>query len=216
LEFSYYVPKLQLDRHITIRYREDLSCRRNPDTRRLIEHVGAGREIVGCLDLPETPRDGMTRVELWFGDSTDQSAIAPSLVVHRDIAATDAIAAGTVRAWIEGPTDEEKEAGAYPSAPQRSKLLGIDVHNGTAVLDLNEAFERTGLGTTYEGAILEQLAGTITQFDAVDRGLLKIEGEFQEGYMGHAFIVDEEHPLTRPAKKRYRVAARCGERPHSP
>lgn len=208
LEFS-YVRRLQRDKSATIRYRDDLSCRRNPDTRRLIEHVGAGREIVGCLDLPEVPPEGMTRVELWFGDNTDQSAVAPSLLVHRDIPATDAIAAATVEAWIEGPNDEEKEAGAYPSAPEGSQLLGIDIDDGTAVVDLNERFERTGLGTIYEGAVLEQLAGTITQFGSVDRGLLKIDGRFKDYYLGHGFIVDEEHPLLRPDAKRYRVAREC-------
>lgn len=210
LEFSYYVRKLQRDRSITIRYRDDLSCRHNPETRRLIEHVGAGREIAGCLDLPEVPPEGMTRVELWFGDNTDQSAIPPSfLIIHRDIAATDAIATATVEAWIEGPTDEEKEAGAYPSAPEGSQLLGVDIDDGTAVVDLNQAFERTGLGTIYEGAVLEQLAGTITQFGSVDRGLLKINGRFKDYYMGHGFIVDEEHSLLRPDAKRYRVAREC-------
>ncbi len=169
------------------------------------------REVAGCLDLPETPAAGMTRVELWFGDATDRTALAPSLLVRRDIAVTDAIVAATLRAWTEGPTEREERAGAYPSAPKGSELRGIDVEGGTAVVDFNDAFERTGLGTTYEGAILDQLAGTITQFDTVDRALLKIDGKFKDYYMGHGFIVDEEHPIVRPSRKRYRVAPRCGD-----
>lgn len=209
LEFDYHVARLQRTRVIAIRYRDDPWCGRNPETRRLIQHVRAGREIIGCLGLPERPPDGMVRVELWFGDSMNQSAVAPSLVVHRDIEATGAVAAATIRAWIGGPTEEEEQAGASPSAPEGSQLLGIDIDDGIAVVDLNEAFERTGAGTTYEGAILEQLAGTITQFETVDRSLLKIEGRFQDGYMGHGFMVDEDHPLTKPAKNRYRVAPQC-------
>lgn len=209
LDFSYFDPRFQRDKHLTIRYRDDPSCRRNPQTRFLIQHVGAGLEIAGCLDLPSTPPTGMVRVELWFGDAVDRSAVAPSLVVHRDIPGTDAIAAATLRAWIEGPTEKEKAAGAYPAAPDGTELLGIDVDDGTAVVDVNRAFEDTGLGTTYEGAILEALAGTITQFDTVDRALLKIDGEFNDYYMGHGFIVDDEHPLTRPGKKGYRVAPEC-------
>ncbi|HWC14841.1 MAG TPA: GerMN domain-containing protein [Actinomycetota bacterium] len=209
LEFDYYVARLQRSRVIAIRYRDDPWCGRNPETRRLIQHVRAGREVVECLDLPDRPPDAMVRVDLWFGDSSDESAIAPLLVVQRDIEPTDAIAAATLGAWIEGPTKEEKEAGAIASAPEGSKLIGIDIHDGTAVVDLNEAFERSGAGTIYEGAILEQLAGIITQFETVDRALLKIEGRFQDGYMGHGFMVDEEHPLEKPAKNRYRVAPQC-------
>lgn len=208
LEFRYKAPRY---RHLgfTIRYRDDPSCRRNPETRSLIQSAGAGLEIAGCLDLPEMLPEGMTRIELWFWDATDQSALAPSLVVHRDIPATDAIAAATLRAWIEGPTEQEKRAGAYPSAPDGTKLLGIDIDNGTAVVDLNGAFESTGLGTTYEGALLEQLAGTVTQFDTVDRALLQIDGAFKDYYMGHGYIVDDEHPLVEPGRKRYRVARAC-------
>lgn len=168
-----------------------------------------GRDVAGCLDLPEKPPEGKTRVELWFADRNDGSAIAPLLVVHRDIRAGDAIAAATLRAWLDGPTREEKDAGAYPSAPEASELLGVDIDDGTAVIDFAQAFENTGLGTVYEGAVLEQLAGTVTQFDTVDRALLKIEGRFQDFYMGHGFIVDEDHPLSRPAKNRYRIAPRC-------
>lgn len=211
LTYSYYVPRLQRDRHVTIRYRDDPSCGRNPDTRRLIEHVWAGLEIVGCLSLPEEPFAGMSRVELWFGDSTEQSALAPALIVYRDIATTDAIATATLRAWIEGPTVEEMAAGAIPSAPRGTELLGVDLDDRTAIVDLNSEFERTNAGTTGEGAILEQLAGTLTQFDTVERGLLMIEGEFKDAYMGHGFIVDEQHPLLRPESKRYRVAALCGQ-----
>lgn len=208
LELTYHPERLK-DESVAIRYRDDPSCRRNPDTRSLIQYAGAGLEIADCLPLPKTPVDGMTRVELWFGDGADPSGIAPSLIIRRDIAETDAIGAATLRAWIEGPTTREERAGAYPAAPEGSELLGIIIDEGTVVIDLNQAFEHTGLGTIYEGAILERLAGTITQFDTVDRGLLKIEGRFKEYYMGHGFIVDEEHPLTRPEKKRYRVAPRC-------
>ncbi|MGI8775161.1 MAG: GerMN domain-containing protein [Actinomycetota bacterium] len=161
------------------------------------------------MDIPEEPSEGNARVELWFGDRVDPSGIGSSLVVHRDIPATRAIATSTLRAWIDGPTAEEEAVGALPSAPDGTELLGIDVDEGTAVVDLSSEFERTGAGTTYEGTILDQLAGTITQFETVDRALLKIDGESKPDYMGHGFIVDEQHPLVRPAEERYRTARRC-------
>lgn len=207
LEFSYYVARLQRDRSVTIRYRDDLSCRRNPDTWRLILHVLEADESL-CLDQSARPPRGMTRVELWFGDR-ETFSLEPTLVVHRDIPSSPSIAADTLRAWIEGPTKQEMRAGAYASAPDGTELLGIEVDDRTATIDFSEDFERTNLGTTGEGAILNHLAGMLTQFDTIDRGLLKIEGRTQESYMGHGFIVNEENPLTRPGKKSYRVAPTC-------
>lgn len=207
LEFSYRIGRLDEDRNIAIRYRDDGWCERNPDTWRPILHVLEADESL-CLDLPAEPLDGMTRVELWFGDR-EVLSLGPTLVVKRDIPASTSIAADTLRAWIEGPTKLEMRGGAYASAPHETELLGIDVDDGTAVVDLSGDFERTNLGTTGEGTILEHLGGTITQFDSIDRALLKIDGEFKEYYMGHGFIVDERHPLTRPGPKTYRVAARC-------
>lgn len=209
LEFSYYVAKLQQDRSVTIRYLDDPWCRRNSDTRRLIFHGGAGKDLLGCIELPAEAPDGMTRVELWFTDMDDPTFIGSSVVVERDIPTTDSIAAATLQAWIDGPTDEEAKAGALPTAPNGTKLLGIDLDGDTATVDLSRDFERTNLGTTGEGQIMNALAGTLTQFDTIERGLLMIDGESKDSFMGHGLMVSEEHPLMRPRPKRYRVAATC-------
>jgi len=209
LHFSYYVPRLNRDRQVTIRYRDDPWCRRNPKSRNLIFHAGAGKDIFRCIELPAQPPQGMTRVELWFHDLEDPKGFGTTIVVPRDIRSTDALAHATLEAWIEGPTREEKAAGALAIAPKGSELLGVEIDDGTATVDLSDDFERTGLGTTYEGAILDALAGTLTQFDSVGRGLLTIDGEFKGHYMGHGFIIDEQRPLTYPGRKRYRTAPTC-------
>lgn len=209
LEFSYYVAKLQQDRSVTIRYRDDPWCRRNPETLRLIQHVGAGKEILGCLELPAEPAEGMTRVELFFFDRHDRRGLGTMVLVERDIPTQDEIARAAIEAWIDGPTPEEKKVGALPTAPENTELLGIDVDGTTAIVDMSRDFERTQLGTSYEGTVLAAVGGIATQFDPIDKGLLKIEGEFKDAYMGHGYVVDKEHPLVRPGKKRYRVAPTC-------
>ena len=197
------------NRNVTIAYRDDPWCRRNRDVLDLLIHVGGIGEILGCLDLPDETPEGMTRVELWFHDRLDPQAVGSSLLVRRDIPSTDGIASATLEAWIEGPTGEERRAGAIATAPEGTDLLGVDIDDNTAIVDLSGDFEYTGLGTTYEGAVLDALAGTLTQFDGVDRGLLKIDGEFKDYYMGHGYIVNERHPLERPHANRYRVAKAC-------
>lgn len=168
-----------------------------------------GSGAPGCLDVPEQAADGMTRVELWFGDRMDPEGLGSSLVVQRDIETTPSIATATLRAWIDGPTAAEKAVGAQSAAPAGTELLGIEISDGTAVVDMSSDFEKSGAGTIYEGAILEQLAGTITQFESVERASLKIDGDFKPYYMSHGFIVDDDHPLLQPDEERFRVAETC-------
>lgn len=136
-------------------------------------------------------------VELWYAMPTNSIVGSDLVAVRRDIHATPAVAAATLRAWIKGPTCIEQEAGIVGSIPRGTRLRGVSISNGTAVVDLTRDFERTQLGSLYEGQLLEQLAWTITQFPSVDRALLKIEGRFKPYYMGHGFIIDDAHPLTR-------------------
>lgn len=144
-----------------------------------------------------TAKKGGRTVELWYALNTDTGVGMISVAVQRRIPDTPGVAAATLRAWIKGPTCSEREAGVASSVPRGTRLLGISISQGTATIDLSSEFERTALGTLYEGLLLEQLAWTITQFPTVERALLKIDGEFKDYYLGHGYIIDETHPLTR-------------------
>lgn len=152
-----------------------------------------------CPGGPEAgnAKNGGQTVELWYALNTDAGIGAITVAVQRRIPDTPALAAATLRAWIKGPTCSEREAGVGSSIPRGTRLLGISISQGTATIDLSSEFERTGLGTLYEGLLLEQLTWTITQFPTVERALLKIEGGFKDYYLGHGYIIDEAHPLTR-------------------
>lgn len=141
--------------------------------------------------------DDAFTVELWYSMPLDSPLGEGLVAVQREIPATRAVATATLEAWLKGPTCAEKKRRIRSSIPEGTRLRGVSISDGVATVDLSRHFERTGLGTVYEGLLLEQLAWTITQFPNVDRALLKIDGHFQEAYMGHGYIVDEEHPLTR-------------------
>jgi hypothetical protein len=144
-----------------------------------------------------SPTQSTTSVELWYVLETDTPDGAGLFAVHREIPSTQAIGRATLSAWLEGPTDEERAAGINSLVPEGAELLDLDISNGTATVDLSAEFENTGGGTFGEGMLLDQLAWTITQFSTVDRALLKIDGEFKDAYLGHGFIIDEDHPLKR-------------------
>lgn len=141
--------------------------------------------------------DDATTVELWYSMPLHNKFGEGLVAVQRQISATRAVATATLKAWLKGPTCAEKERRIRSSVPEGTRLRGVSISDGVATVDLTRHFERTGLGTVYEGLLLEQLAWTITQFPSVERALLKIDGHFKEAYMGHGYIVNEEHPLTR-------------------
>lgn len=141
--------------------------------------------------------DDAFTVELWYSIPLDNQLGESLVAVQRQISATRAVATATLEAWLKGPTCAEKERQIRSSIPKGTRLRGVSISDGVATVDLSWHFERTGLGTVYEGLLLEQLAWTITQFPNVERALLKIDGRFKAAYMGHGFIVNEEHPLTR-------------------
>ena len=149
---------------------------------------------------PDDAEEAVATVELWYSIETDAPTGPGLFVVHRDLPSTQAIGAATLRAWIEGPSPEEEAAGIMGGVPEGTELLGLEIENGTAIVDLSAEFERTGMGTFGEGMLLDQLAWTITQFPTVDRALLRIEGEQKPAYLGHGFIIDEENPLERGSR----------------
>ncbi|MGH2787487.1 MAG: GerMN domain-containing protein [Actinomycetota bacterium] len=147
--------------------------------------------------VPEpVPDEATTTVELWYSITATHMGEA-LFVVHRDIPSTPGIGAAALRLWLEGPSAEEKAVGVHGAVPEGVELLGLDIDDGTAIVDLSAEFENTNMGTSGESLLLEQLAWTLTQFPTVDRVRVKIDGEFKDHYMGHGFIIDEEHPLER-------------------
>lgn len=148
-------------------------------------------------DPGQTSDKDITTVELWYSITTTSQMGEGLFAVYRDIPSTPGIGAATVRQWLDGPTPEEVAAGVGGAVPEGAELLGLVIDDGTAIVDLSSEFETTGMGTFGESLLLEQLAWTLTQFPTVDRVLLKIDGEFKDHYLGHGFIIDQDHPLER-------------------
>lgn len=139
------------------------------------------------------PKPDHVRVELWFEDFRFEIRGIQSwraLVVHRDIPATDSIAAAAVQAWIDGPTRAERKLGAYPTAHEDLKLLGIDVQGTTAQVDVTEEFHETHRGTCCEQVVLDTLIGTVTQFAGIERMQLWNEGGRANSFGGHGEFLE--------------------------
>jgi len=91
---------------------------------------------------------------------------------------------------LEGPTDEEIEAGVSTSIPEGVKLLGVKIRNGVVYLDFSEKIEEGG-GTSLMETRLAQIVYTVTQFPPVDKVRLLIDGKEIKYFSSEGIMVDK-------------------------
>jgi germination protein M len=104
------------------------------------------------------------------------------------------VAASAVEALLEGPTADDEALGFTTSIPDGTTLLGLNIVDDLATVDLSGEFESGG-GTLSMNARLAQVVYTITQFPSVRGVQLRLDGEDVEAIGGEGLMVDR--PLTR-------------------
>ena len=114
------------------------------------------------------------------------------VAVHRSVPETVAVARAAITELIEGPGAAE---GALTSTvPGGTTLLGLNIADGLATIDLSKEFESGGGSASMFGR-LAQVVFTLTQFPTVDRVVLHLDGEPVTVFSGEGIVLD--HPLTR-------------------
>jgi germination protein M len=111
--------------------------------------------------------------------------------VRRSIDATKAVGRAALNALFAGPSDEE--AAASPplttSIPDGTILLGLDIADGLATVDLSREFESGGGSASMSGR-LAQVVYTLTQFPTVDRVAFELDGEPVTVFSGEGIVLD--------------------------
>jgi hypothetical protein len=110
------------------------------------------------------------------------------VAVHR-IQGTKAVAAAALDELLAGPTEEEREAGLASEIPEGTRVLGIDVVNGTATVDLSKEFESGG-GSLSMQLRVAQVVYTLTAFPTIDRVAFMIVGVAVQAIGGEGILVD--------------------------
>jgi len=93
------------------------------------------------------------------------------------------VATQAVESLLVGPTDEETGIAMSSEVPEDTELLGIDVADGTATVDLSSAFESGG-GSLAMQARVAQVVFTLTQFPTVDDVTITLDGDTVDGIGG--------------------------------
>jgi germination protein M len=108
----------------------------------------------------------------------------------RYVPETEAVGAEAVRALLEGPTAEEADARLTTAIPAGTRLLGLDVADGVATVDLSEEFSSGG-GSLSIQARVAQVVHTLTQFPTVRAVAFHLAGEPVEALGGEGLVLSE-------------------------
>jgi hypothetical protein len=95
---------------------------------------------------------------------------------------------------LSGPSEDEQVAGLTSAIPPATKLLGLDIQDGIATVDLSPDYE-TGGGSSRMRMRLAQVVYTLTQFPTVSGVLLEIDGRSVTAFSSEG--IDVGDPLTR-------------------
>jgi hypothetical protein len=147
--------------------------------------------------VPTTTEQHTVTVQAWFArpEQEGQSAGDPKLfVVHRAIPATEGIGAAAVNELLAGPESIESAADVSTAVPDGTRLLGLNIANGLATVDLSSEFESGG-GSLSMQMRLAQVVYTLTQFPTVKRVQFQLDGEPVRVFSGEGIVLDK--PVTR-------------------
>jgi hypothetical protein len=112
--------------------------------------------------------------------------VAPA---YRAVPETQAVGTAALEALLAGPTAEESELGVSSAIPAGTTLLGLDVADGVATVDLSAEFEPLRDPASL-AASLAQITYTLTQFSTVQSVWVASRGEP---------VGSQAEPLTRAA-----------------
>jgi germination protein M len=104
------------------------------------------------------------------------------------------VAAGALEELLAGPNSDDDGLGLTSAIPDGTELLGVNIVDTLATVDLSSEFESGG-GTLSMNARLAQVVYTVTQFPSVELVRIHLDGEPADALGGEGLMIDRE--LTR-------------------
>ena len=155
---------------------------------------GGDGEPTGTETTPtETTPAEPVSFQIWFAapdlDERLNGGGDPKLFPVRRSAETLAVGRAALEELIAGPTaaDGERVSSAVPA---QTRLLGLNIEDGLATVDLSSEFESGG-GSLSMQMRLAQVVFTLTQFPTVDRVEFRLDGEPVDVFSGEGIVLDE-------------------------
>jgi germination protein M len=106
----------------------------------------------------------------------DANGLVAPQSVELPLPETKQVAAQVLEYLVQdGPVTELLPNGFQAVLPAGTEVLGLDIKDGTVTVDLSEEF--TEYAEKDEKKILEAMTFTLTQFDSIDRVMLRVNGK---------------------------------------
>jgi spore germination protein GerM len=136
-----------------------------------------------------------TKVEVYFVREADGAATV--MPVERVVAGrgAEALLRAALEALLAGPSAQEQARGLSTEVPEGTRLRGVAVREGVAVVDLSEAVGSGGGSSSMQGR-LWQIVYTGTQLPQAQQVRIIIEGEERQALGGEGLLIDR--PIARP------------------
>ncbi len=125
-------------------------------------------------------------------EELEEGAGGPFLVpVYRSASAEPDLATASMEALVAGPSEDETAGTPSISTaiPEGTSVLGVEVENGLATVDLSDEFDDGG-GSFSMFARLAQVVYTLTRVDGVDQVEFTIEGQPVTVFSGEGIELD--------------------------
>ncbi len=144
--------------------------------------AGCGK---GAAATPEETMSGSREVVLYFADADGEYLAGETRWVEGDDVAVD-----VVDALIEGPSDDTHSI----TIPSGTRLLGLEVSEGVACVDLSREFREEHWGGSSEVLTIYSVVNTLTELEGIRAVQFLLEGEQVDTLTGH---MDISRPLER-------------------
>lgn len=154
--------------------------------------VGCGTDKKPVDEGNNQPADQQeVELTLYFSDDQAMYLVPEKRAVPVEKKDAETIGRAAVEALIAGP----KEDGLVRTIPDGTKLLSIEVKDGTAVVDFNKAFKENHWGgTAGESHTMYSVINTLAKNIDVKDVKFTIEGEVQETILGHMATAEPLEP----------------------
>lgn len=135
-------------------------------------------------------------VSVYFVKESDGAATV--VPVERAVAGRGAevLLRGALEELLAGPSAGEQARGLTTEIPQGTRLRGLTIREGVAVIDLSEAIGSGGGSSSMLGR-LWQIVYTGTQLPQAQQVRIIIEGQERQALGGEGLLIDK--PIARPA-----------------
>lgn len=150
--------------------------------------LGPSPNVAGSTTGADTTLPAPTSLEVWFARGEELASVS------RTHEATPRVATAAIEALLAGPTRTERASGFDTAIPAGTRLLGISIKGGVAIVDLTSEYQSGG-GSLSMQVRLGQVVYTLTQFPTVKAVSFRLDGTPVNVFSSEGIVLS--HPVGR-------------------